>query len=240
MSSFRNIVSRARPGPPAGPVAGLCAPAVAEPAAGPVTVVGGAVLDRMPARAKDFAIRAFGENDKTVLRAGFLSVVTVGLGVVALRHRRAGATGIPLFGAIGTGAAPSRPDAGPLALLLEGRGVRPPSRGGKADRLVALPVDGTTLGSPVEDVMDGRDAMLAAEDTADTWRQWPCRWNTEPGGHTLTVRAADGTAQVRTEQRTGTVPDGASGRDSAFVTVIRTTQTTRARPAGHVRDSTTP
>ncbi|MFE5602104.1 sulfite oxidase [Streptomyces coelicoflavus] len=48
-----------------------------------------------------------------------------------------------------------------LADLLEECGVRPPSKGGPADQLVARSVDGMTIGSPVEDVMDGRDAMLA-------------------------------------------------------------------------------
>ncbi|MET9519050.1 molybdopterin-dependent oxidoreductase [Streptomyces sp. NPDC002994] len=48
-----------------------------------------------------------------------------------------------------------------LADLLRETGVRPPSRGGPADQLVARSVDGMTLGTPVEDVMDGRDAMLA-------------------------------------------------------------------------------
>ncbi|MGX1882873.1 molybdopterin-dependent oxidoreductase [Streptomyces sp. NPDC055287] len=48
-----------------------------------------------------------------------------------------------------------------LADLLREAGVKPPSRGGPADQLVARSVDGMTLGTPVEDVMDGRDAMLA-------------------------------------------------------------------------------
>lgn len=48
-----------------------------------------------------------------------------------------------------------------LAGLLAECGVVPPSRGGPADQLVARSVDGMTLGSPVEDVMDGRDALLA-------------------------------------------------------------------------------
>ncbi|MFD5636678.1 molybdopterin-dependent oxidoreductase [Streptomyces sp. NPDC127077] len=48
-----------------------------------------------------------------------------------------------------------------LAGLLEECGVRPPSRGGPADQLVARSVDGMTIGSPVEELMDGRDAMLA-------------------------------------------------------------------------------
>ncbi|MGC4950413.1 molybdopterin-dependent oxidoreductase [Streptomyces sp. DT224] len=48
-----------------------------------------------------------------------------------------------------------------LAGLLREAGVRPPSEGGPADQLVARSVDGMTIGTPVEDVMDGRDALLA-------------------------------------------------------------------------------
>ncbi|MFE3887915.1 molybdopterin-dependent oxidoreductase [Streptomyces lydicus] len=48
-----------------------------------------------------------------------------------------------------------------LADLLDEAGVRPPSKGGTADQLVARSVDGMTLGTPVETVMDGRDALLA-------------------------------------------------------------------------------
>ncbi|MEU4065610.1 molybdopterin-dependent oxidoreductase [Streptomyces wedmorensis] len=48
-----------------------------------------------------------------------------------------------------------------LADLLREAGVRPPSEGGPADQLVARSVDGMTIGTPVEEVMDGRDALLA-------------------------------------------------------------------------------
>ncbi|RPK89238.1 molybdopterin-dependent oxidoreductase [Streptomyces sp. ADI98-10] len=48
-----------------------------------------------------------------------------------------------------------------LSDLLKEAGVKSPSRGGPANQLVARSVDGMTLGTPVEDVMDGRDAMLA-------------------------------------------------------------------------------
>ncbi|MGQ4514509.1 molybdopterin-dependent oxidoreductase [Streptomyces sp. DW26H14] len=47
-----------------------------------------------------------------------------------------------------------------LADVLKEAGVRPPSQGGPADQLVARSVDGMTIGSPVETVMDGRDALL--------------------------------------------------------------------------------
>ncbi|MFJ3176526.1 sulfite oxidase [Streptomyces roseus] len=525
VSSFRRILSRAARGALAGLLAAFTALAVAElvaglvrPAAGPVTVVGGAVIDRTPPSVKDFAIRTFGENDKAVLQLGILAILAlfaVGLGIFALSYRRVGAAGVLLFGIAGSAAALSRPDstgigdalpsitgalagaatlyvlaskavpaataaadgeegsegwnrrgflaaagvtavaaasagalgryftgrqgqgavasrdslvlpapsspapalpagvqlkvadispfttpnadfyrvdtalsvprvdAGswrlrihgkgvtrprtytldqllarplierditltcvsnevggpyigtarwlgvPLADLLEETGVRPPSRGGKADQLVARSVDGMTLGSPVEDVMDGRDAMLAVgmngeplpfdhgfpvrmlvpglygyvsackwitdielttfdaydpywvkrkwarkapiktqaridtpkpfarpaggtvniagvawaqhrgitrvevriddgpwqdADLApqagiDTWRQWSWPWKATSGGHTITVRATDGTGQVQTEQRARTIPDGASGWHSVFVTV---------------------
>lgn len=216
-----------------------------------------------------------------------------------------------------------------LADLLREAGVRPPSAGGPADQLVARSVDGMTIGSPVEAVMDGRDALLAfgmngeplpfvhgfpvrmlvpglygyvsackwisslelttfaaydaywvprgwsaqapvktqsridtpkafgepragtvavagvawaqhrgvsrvqvrvddgpwqdaelgAQDSRDTWREWVYRWRAEPGRHTLTARATDGTGAVQTEQRAGTMPDGATGLHSVTVTV---------------------
>ncbi|MFD5371483.1 sulfite oxidase [Streptomyces sp. NPDC127103] len=523
VSNFRTNLIRIALGASAGLLAGLAALAVAElvaglvrPAAGPVTVVGGAVIDRTPAAVKDFAIRTFGEDDKTVLQLGILLVLALlaaGLGALGLRHRRAASCGVLAFGVVGAVAALSRPDskgigdilpslsgavagalvlyvlagrlsrgsatedggsgggwnrrgflvaagvtavgatsAGLLGRYLTGRqsqgavasrqglvlpapaspappvprgaqlkvpgitpfttanrdfyrvdtalvvpridagswrlrihgkgvsrprtftladlltrplierditltcvsnevggpyagnarwlgvklsdllaecGVKPPSAGGGADQLVARSVDGMTLGSPVEDVMDGRDALLAvgmngeplpfdhgfpvrmvvpglygyvsackwiedielttfdaydpywvkrkwarrapiktqsridtpkpfarptagtvtvagvawaqhrgvtrvevrvddgpwqdadlaAQDTLDTWRQWSYRWQAAPGGHTLTVRATDGTGQVQTEQRARTIPDGASGWHSVFVTV---------------------
>jgi DMSO/TMAO reductase YedYZ molybdopterin-dependent catalytic subunit len=49
----------------------------------------------------------------------------------------------------------------PLAGVLRDAGVRPPSQGGPADQLVSRSVDGMTIGTPVESVLDGRDALLA-------------------------------------------------------------------------------
>ncbi|MGW2584427.1 molybdopterin-dependent oxidoreductase [Streptomyces virginiae] len=530
----RRTIERGALAATSGLLAGFTALAVGElvaslvrPQAGPVTVVGGAAIDRTPAWLKDYAIRTFGESDKLVLRWGILATIGVLaalLGLVALRHRRTGAAGVLAFGAVGAVAALTRPDSGGvgdvlpsllgavagaavlhllvghltvapvasgqgegegtgeggptvgptgwnrrgfligagvtavaatgagvlgrtltgragqgaaasraavklpapaspaaavppravlripgisafttpdkdfyrvdtalvvpkvdagtwrlrihgkgvtrprtytyqellgrplierditltcvsnevggpyvgsarwlgvrLADLLEEAGVTPPSRGGRADQLVARSVDGMTLGSPVEDVMDGRDALLALgmngeplpfdhgfpvrmvvpglygyvsackwiqdielttfdsydpywvkrgwarrapiktqaridtpkpfarttagtvtvagvawaqhrgiqrvevrvddgpwqeaelaeQATTDTWRQWSFPWKATPGGHNLTVRATDGTGQVQTDQRARTIPDGASGRHSVFVT----------------------
>ncbi|MEU3064014.1 molybdopterin-dependent oxidoreductase [Streptomyces subrutilus] len=525
----RRTVTRGALAAASGLLAGYAALAVGElaaslirPQAGPVTVVGGAAIDLTPAWLKDYAIRTFGENDKLVLQLGILATIgllAAALGLFALRHRRAGAAGVLVFGVVGAVAALGRPDAagapdvlpsmlgavagafvlyllagrltarrgsgepgpdrpphegptgwdrrgflvtagvtalaatgaGALGRTLTGRsgqgavasraavtlpapaspaaaiparaalrvpgvspfttpnkdfyrvdtalvvpkvdadtwrlrihgkgvsrprtytfqdllqrplierditmtcvsnevggpyvgtarwlgvrladllrecGVKPPSRGGPADQLVARSVDGMTLGSPVEDLLDGRDAMLAVgmngeplpfdhgfpvrmlvpglygyvsackwiEDielttfadydpywvkrkwaqkapiktqaridtpkpfaqaaagtvmvagvawaqhrgiervevriddgpwqeaqlaeqaTTDTWRQWSYPWKTTPGGHNLTVRATDATGQVQTEQRARTIPDGASGWHSVFVT----------------------
>jgi DMSO/TMAO reductase YedYZ molybdopterin-dependent catalytic subunit len=49
----------------------------------------------------------------------------------------------------------------PLAALLAELGVRSPADGGPADQLVARSQDGMTIGTPVADVMDGREALLA-------------------------------------------------------------------------------
>jgi DMSO/TMAO reductase YedYZ molybdopterin-dependent catalytic subunit len=507
-------------------VAGFAALAVAElvsaavrPEASPVTVVGGAAIDRTPPALKDFAVRHFGTNDKLVLQLGIVAVLAlfaIAVGVLAVRHRRIGALLALLFGAVGVAAASTRPDARPsdvlpsavgglvacgllywlavraapyggrrgakgpaarpgvfdrrgfvvaataaaaasagagvlgrqlntrkvaadaadradivlprpasparpvpagagldvpgaspfmtpvkdfyrvdtalavphvdagtwklrlhgkgvrrpvtltfqdllhrdlverditltcvsndvggpyagnarwigvrLADLLREAGVRPPSQGGPADQLVARSVDGMTIGSPVETVMDGRDALLAvgmngeplpfahgfpvrmlvpglygyvsackwltdlelttfdafdaywvkrtwsreapiktesridtprpfaspkagvvpvagvawaqhkgiarvevrvdggpwheaklgAEDSHDTWRQWMWPWRATSGSHTLEVRATDRTGYTQTDQRVGTVPNGATGWHSVVVAV---------------------
>lgn len=531
VSINRRTVERGALAAASGLLAGYTALAAAEltaslvrPQAGPVTVIGGAAIDRTPAALKDFAIRTFGENDKLVLQLGILVTIALLaslLGMFALRHRRTGAAGVLAFGVLGAAAALGRPDAAgagdvlpslvgavagalvlyllvgkvgapaarpagadaddtgtgppagwnrrgfllaagvtaiastgagalgraltgrrgqgatasraavrlpvpaspaapipagaalripgvsafttpnkefyrvdtalvvpkvdadtwrlrihgkgvsrprsysfaellqrplierditltcvsnevggpyagsarwlgvPLSDLLREAGVQAPSRGGRADQLIARSVDAMTLGTPVEEVMDGRDAMLAvgmngeplpfehgfpvrmvvpglygyvsackwireielttfdsydpywvkrgwarrapiktqaridtpkpfaripagtvtvagvawaqhrgieqvevqvddgpwqeaslaAQATTDTWRQWSFDWKASSGGHRLTVRATDGRGEVQTEQRTRTIPDGASGRHGVFVTV---------------------
>ncbi|MEV6960336.1 sulfite oxidase [Streptomyces sp. NPDC051207] len=108
-----------------GLLAGFAALAVAElvaaavrPQAGPVVAVGGAAIDRTPTAVKDWAIRTFGTADKLILQLGILTVLALFaavLGVVALRHRRAGAAGVLVFGVVGAAAATSRPDSTSLA-----------------------------------------------------------------------------------------------------------------------------
>jgi DMSO/TMAO reductase YedYZ molybdopterin-dependent catalytic subunit len=63
------------------------------------------------------------------------------------------------------------------------------------------------------------DAQLAAADGIDTWRQWVWYWDADPGLHQLQVRATDGTGATQPAKRTGIFPNGATGWDSAAVTV---------------------
>ena len=63
------------------------------------------------------------------------------------------------------------------------------------------------------------DAQLAAADGIDTWRQWVWYWDAAPGLHQLQVRATDGTGTTQPARRTGVFPNGATGWDSAAVTV---------------------
>ncbi|MFJ8191975.1 molybdopterin-dependent oxidoreductase [Streptomyces sp. NPDC096094] len=119
----RNPGSRTRLGLSAlsGLLAGFAALAVAEPVAGsvrpqagPVVAVGAAAIDRTPSAVKDWAIRNFGTDDKLILQLGILAVLALfalALGMFALRHRRTGAAGVLVFGAVGATAATSRPDS---------------------------------------------------------------------------------------------------------------------------------
>jgi DMSO/TMAO reductase YedYZ molybdopterin-dependent catalytic subunit len=63
------------------------------------------------------------------------------------------------------------------------------------------------------------DAHLAAADGMNTWRQWVWYWHATPGLHQLQVRATDGTGATQPASRAGIFPNGATGWDSAAVTV---------------------
>jgi DMSO/TMAO reductase YedYZ molybdopterin-dependent catalytic subunit len=62
-------------------------------------------------------------------------------------------------------------------------------------------------------------ARLADALGLDTWRQWTLPWNAEPGRHTITARATDGTGELQTDLRAEPFPNGASGWQSLLVTV---------------------
>ena len=89
--------------------------AAVRPQAAPVVAVGGAAVDRTPRALKEFAIRQFGERDKTVLIAGIfvvLALFAVAVGLLARRRPLLGVLGIDAFGVIGAAAALSRPGGG--------------------------------------------------------------------------------------------------------------------------------
>jgi DMSO/TMAO reductase YedYZ molybdopterin-dependent catalytic subunit len=57
-----------------------------------------------------------------------------------------------------------------------------------------------------------RPADLGASYSNDTWRLWSFTWQaTQPGPHTVAVRATDNTGAVQTPDQADPVPDGATG-----------------------------
>ncbi len=59
---------------------------------------------------------------------------------------------------------------------------------------------------------DWRPAQLGQAYSDDTWRLWSLPWQaSQPGFHTITVRAVDNTGAVQTAERADPVPDGATG-----------------------------
>jgi DMSO/TMAO reductase YedYZ molybdopterin-dependent catalytic subunit len=84
------------------------------PVGSPVVAVGGAAIDATPAPVKNFAISAFGANDKRVLVAGILVVLAVFaalIGVAAMRRLGYGLAGLGVFTLIGLLAVGTRPDS---------------------------------------------------------------------------------------------------------------------------------
>jgi DMSO/TMAO reductase YedYZ molybdopterin-dependent catalytic subunit len=96
-------------------VAGLVAPD-----SSPVVAVGEASIDLTPPPVKDFAISAFGTNDKLVLVTGILAVLAIFaaiVGALAVRRLWYGMAGLAAFTVIGLAAALTRPTAGPAYAL---------------------------------------------------------------------------------------------------------------------------
>jgi DMSO/TMAO reductase YedYZ molybdopterin-dependent catalytic subunit len=96
--------------------AGQFASGLGVPQSSPVLAVGEAAIDLTPLPVKDFAISAFGANDKTVLLGGIL-VILAGyaavVGMLAVRRLAFGMWGLAVFACIGVAAALTRPAAGP-------------------------------------------------------------------------------------------------------------------------------
>jgi DMSO/TMAO reductase YedYZ molybdopterin-dependent catalytic subunit len=94
--------------------------AFVQPAAAPVVAVGTRLITLTPEPVKEFAIRHFGEHDKTVLLGGIyvvLAAIAVAVGLAAGVRRALGALGFVLFGLIGIVAVLAAPGSGPLDVL---------------------------------------------------------------------------------------------------------------------------
>jgi DMSO/TMAO reductase YedYZ molybdopterin-dependent catalytic subunit len=86
------------------------------PQSSPVIAVGQAAIDLTPTPVKDFAISAFGANDKTVLLGGILVVLALYaavVGMLAVRRLAFGMWGLAIFAFIGLVAALTRPGSTP-------------------------------------------------------------------------------------------------------------------------------
>ncbi len=62
-------------------------------------------------------------------------------------------------------------------------------------------------------------ATLGPVPSVDTWRQWTLTWPATSGRHRLTVRAADNSGAVQTQDEAPPAPDGATGWHSVTVEV---------------------
>jgi DMSO/TMAO reductase YedYZ molybdopterin-dependent catalytic subunit/uncharacterized membrane protein YhaH (DUF805 family) len=88
--------------------------AITGPQGSPVVAVGGTAIDMTPIPVKDFAIVHFGSHDKLVLITGILVLLAAFaavIGIVARRWLAVGMAGLLVFGALGVGAALTRPEA---------------------------------------------------------------------------------------------------------------------------------
>jgi DMSO/TMAO reductase YedYZ molybdopterin-dependent catalytic subunit len=90
------------------------------PAGSPVVEVGQLQIDLTPPALKDFAVREFGSNDKTVLVGGIIVVIALlaaVFGALATRHVSLGYAGLGVLGTLGLIAVATRPDSRPVDSL---------------------------------------------------------------------------------------------------------------------------
>jgi hypothetical protein len=157
------------------------------PQSSPVVAVGDTVITLVPEPVKAFAIRTFGEDDKTALVVGTLAVLALYAAVVGVLALRGRASGIALFGLVGAAAAVTAPAGGPFDALpaLVGALAGAVAVGGLlagtarrlgiplgaflrehgirsgSDRLVRRSSDGMTIGAPTRSALEVEDAMIA-------------------------------------------------------------------------------
>jgi len=72
----------------------------------------------------------------------------------------------------------------------------------------------------VDDGVTWRQATLDPALSQDSWVLWSWQWTPSlPGPYTLVARASDGTGEVQTSRKQGTVPNGATGYHEVMVQV---------------------
>ncbi len=72
----------------------------------------------------------------------------------------------------------------------------------------------------VDNGLSWNQAKLDPPLSQDSWVLWTWQWTPLlPGNYTIVARATDGTGQVQTSQKQGTVPNGATGYHSVVVQV---------------------
>ncbi|WP_425567679.1 molybdopterin-dependent oxidoreductase [Salinactinospora qingdaonensis] len=160
--------------------------------AGPIVVVGDAVVDVSPAPLKEFAISAFGVYDKVVLLGGILTTVAAlaaVLGGFALAWPMVGYAGLGLFGGVGVLAAVARRTdeplavvpvlagvaAGALALYLLLRQARPKAAGPASGQLSGGPPDRGEAAKPAGEQTAGASSPASPA-------QQPAPSGPSPGG----------------------------------------------------------
>ncbi len=137
----------------AGAVTVAVADAVAQvvaPSSSPVVAVGETFIDLTPAWLKDFAVSAFGTNDKLVLLLSMgvvIAALAAAAGLAVLRVPRLAAGLVLSLGVVAAAAAASRPDASRAAVV--------PSAVGVAAGLAVLLVAGRVLRARVRDRSGG-------------------------------------------------------------------------------------
>jgi DMSO/TMAO reductase YedYZ molybdopterin-dependent catalytic subunit len=219
-------------------VAGFTGPQFA-----PVVAVGGAAIDNTPPPVKNFAISAFGSNDKRVLVAGILVVLAVFaalIGIAALHRLAFGLAGLALFTLVGLLAALSRPDSSAIdvlpVLLGAAAGAYTMSRLVRAasatERALSVPPPSAIAGPPP---LGGTAPVAGVGDVPDTRASWvpagppprPAEPASRPGRRAflITGSVAVGVAAVG-----ATIGQRLAGPSSA---VVRARTTLRIPPPTH-------
>ena len=94
-----------------------------QPQASPANLIGGVLLDRLPAGLKDMVTAHLGAHGGTVLLLGVIAVVAVMLGYAARRNASLGVAGLAAAGLLGAFVAITRPESRTIDVIPPAIGV---------------------------------------------------------------------------------------------------------------------